>query len=188
MTTSPNIYEIFELLQQALATKAHPLRFFYLATQAEGSYPGLRTIVLRGVFPEFTLEFFTDRRSDKVRHIETDPRVTALFYDPEAQLQITARGEAILTVERQEVQRLWDEVPEWNRKDYRSAAAPGTVLDDSGEQTTTISTENEPSPHFQPVRIRVTSLDVLQLNPVGHLRHTFELGRGGSWERRRIQA
>ena len=84
-------------LEQGARRGKHPFHTGVLATTRPDGCE-LRTVVLRSVDSETrSLVVHTDARSDKVRQIRADPRVSWLFYDPRRKVQLRLRGEATLS-------------------------------------------------------------------------------------------
>ena len=68
----------FELIN-GYAKKRHPFRYFTLSTIHNNS-PRQRTVVLRKLLDDFTILFYTDKRSTKIEDLNMNNAVSALFY------------------------------------------------------------------------------------------------------------
>lgn len=166
-------------LLRANADKKHPFRFFTLATMAQ--YPEVRTVVLRKSMPDFSVVLFTDSRSPKVNHIQTNPHVSALFYHPKKSLQVRIRAKAHLLTEASP-----DYHDYLNRvksspsvSDYSSSLPPGAPLENG------VETETSDVLHFQPILLKPDSIDILQLSREGHQRAMYWLEKK-EWVERKL--
>lgn len=161
-------------LLRANADKKHPFRFFTLATLSQ--YPEVRTVVLRKAMADFSIVLFTDSRSPKVIHIQTNPHVSALFYHPKKSLQVRIRAKAhLLTEDSPDYHDYLNRVKSSpSVSDYTSSLPPGAKL---GESIKPASTEVI---HFQPIILKPDSIDILQLSRDGHERAAYRFD-GGEW-------
>ncbi|MEZ5040023.1 MAG: pyridoxamine 5'-phosphate oxidase family protein [Saprospiraceae bacterium] len=170
--------ELFALAKSELlnsnADRHHPFRYFSLGTISD--YPEVRMVVKRKVEQDLTLTFFTDTRSPKVKQIQQNGRVSALFYHPEKKLQIRMNGEAqLLAAEEVTLQQFLRQIKQsTSLKDYMTVNAPGSALEEEakvlfGSQV-----------HFSAITIKPVYIDVLQLGIEGHLRSAYSLVEG-SW-------
>ena len=161
-------------LVNGYAKKRHPFRYFSLAT-VDGSKPRLRTVVLRKILPDFTLLFYTDKRSQKVDDFENNANVSALFYNPKQLLQIRIDGHVEFVSDEGEIKNYWNNIPENSRKDYITKLKPGTPLHDDAEVE-----YDEENPNFLAVKIVANKIEYLQLQRPSHLRLQFEK-QDGDW-------
>ena len=153
--------------------KRHPFRYFYLSTF--GDYPETRTVVSRGITNDLEITFFTDSRTPKVEQIQKNPKVSALFYHPNKQLQIRLYGKASLITRRdpgydgylKQVKSNAD----WT-KDYASLNVPGVPKKDEG----TIIYGN--TMNLTVVKIEPIKLDILLLGSKQHHRSKCKLVEG----------
>ncbi len=175
-------------IQSALSEQGHPMRLFYLATIGKQQKPKLRTVVLRRITDPLDIWFYTDRRSIKVEEIQRDPGVSALFYHPQKKLQVVLYGTAEAVSDAAIQSRLWNELPPHAHMDYQGISPPGTRIFEEGMH----NHRSDPAlgnAYFQPVVIRLERLDVLQLDPEGHIRYVFERGESqDSWTGIRVQS
>ncbi|UWX54018.1 pyridoxamine 5'-phosphate oxidase family protein [Maribacter litopenaei] len=120
--------ELQEELKRGTTEKRHPFRFGTFGTVGIDKLPRLRTIVLRHVYENGYLSFYTDKRSKKVIHITENPNVSLLFYHPEKLLQVKIEGLASIVTDEHKLQTMWRDIPESNKKDYTTDNAPGSTL------------------------------------------------------------
>jgi general stress protein 26 len=175
-------------IQSALLEQGHPMRLFYLATQGSENTPKLRTVVLRRITDPLHVWFYTDQRSPKVEEIRRKPQVSALFYHPQKKLQVVLYGVAEAIADTDLQSRLWNELPPHAHMDYQGISPPGARIAEEGMH----NHRADPAlgnTYFQPVVIRPVRLDVLQLDPEGHIRFIFEPDeREESWKGIRVQS
>ena len=55
-------------------------RWIQLATVSEENEPRLRTVVFRGWHKESSMIIFTDRRSEKIGHLKSNPNAEILWF------------------------------------------------------------------------------------------------------------
>jgi len=167
-------HDVFQTLVRATVDRKHPWRVTGFCT-AGADGPAARHVILRKGFPsERRLVFFTDRRSAKVVDIARCARVELLFWNPQHSVQLRARGLAALETRTAETAAWWATVPEHARRDYGSAAAPGTPVrrEDpaGGGDEIDLTTARE---HFAVIEVRVDALEVLTLDRERHQRSRF---------------
>ncbi len=164
--------QIFKNLQEELkkgsTQKSHPFRYFTLGTVGLERSARQRTVVLRKVSEELQLSFYTDFRSKKIIHIKENNKVGLLFYDPERLLQLKIEGLATIIKGKAIEETYSNGVPERARKDYTTALAPGTPLEDP-KVIEYLKKEN----HFCVVEVTPYRIEYLKLQQPEHLRIRF---------------
>lgn len=162
-------------IKNAATNPSHPFRYVVFNTKGE-LYPDSRTVVLRHFNPDANqLFFFTDRRSEKVKHIKINARISLLFYHPEEKLQVKCLAHATLLARP-------DSEPFWNmlqtgKESYNSLHAPSSEVgswEEAVQMKTTYDTHD-----FGVIRCDLDELEVLQLAKAGHKRGRFTF-LGGS--------
>jgi hypothetical protein len=150
-----------------------------VATASPDGTPDARCVVLREVSrARRTLTFHADARSEKVRHVRGVGRVTWVFYDAEAKLQVRVHADASVHVEDAIAEARWDASHPMSRACYASAVAPGQAIatpggGDSGPPEAAWS-------HFAAVLTRARSIDRLDLDVRGHRRLRIDFDADGS--------
>ena len=185
----PILDEIHNHLLRGAARRHSPMHTPVVGT-ADGD---LRVMVLREFdLARRTLRFHTDIRSPKVTAITHDPAVTILFYDPEAKVQIRARGIGRVETGSAAVDAAWDQSTPFAKRCYLAESAPGSSSDgpvsglpDWVEGITPTGAQVAPArKNFAAVLVQVTAFDWLYLANTGHRRARFEFsdgGTGSSW-------
>lgn len=166
--------KIEEELQRGTIEKGHPFRFFSLATKALQDTIGLRTVVLRKVSDDLTLTFYTDKRSSKIKEIEADNTITALFYHPVKKIQLKISGTAQIESDSHVLDAFWKTIPDYSQKDYSTSKAPGSHLENT-ESISYLNNEN----HFAMVHIVSENIEFLKLGKPHHTRILFSKEKTG---------
>jgi len=150
------------------AKRRHPFRYFWLATLSNGSVRQ-RTVVLRKLVDDFSLLVYTDARSQKVKDIQQDPRVSAIFYHPKKLLQLQFQATTELITEPNELKGYWGNIPEASRRDYTTSASPGTPISNLDAVS-----YNEDQPNFCIIKLVPHTIEYLELRRPNHLRILFQ--------------
>lgn len=171
--------DIFERLKQGARQRRSPFHTPVVGT-GEGA---MRIMVLRDVERDAArLRFHTDVRSPKVEAIRQAPgKVGLLFYDPEAKLQLRARGHAVIETDSDFVDEVWQQSTTFARRCYLAEAAPGVPVEApmSGlpqwaEGITPTEAQVAPArANFAALMIELQEIDWLYLANSGHRRALF---------------
>jgi pyridoxamine 5'-phosphate oxidase len=130
--------------------------------------PRARVLALRSVDPaERRFVFHTDARSDKVREMRADSRVSLVFWDPGDAIEARFTGTASVHCRDQVAREAWQEVSPLRRMTSEIEYAPCAVLSaPSRFDTLPTTTDDEVAlSHFAVVRVHVTALDWFWLGP-----------------------
>lgn len=142
-----------------------------------------RTVVLRKIIPtEQTLFFYTDVRSQKIKEIEKNSRISFLFYHREQQIQLSFQGNATLHRQNELTESLWKETSIGSRKIYLSEMKSGEVITgwkdgfqkDIRDKRLSLEETEIGKKNFVVVKVKMKKLDWLSLHPAGHARAIFE--------------
>jgi pyridoxamine 5'-phosphate oxidase len=137
--------------------------------------PRARVLALRSVDPvERLFVFHTDVRSDKVREVTADSRVSLVFWDPGDAIEARFTGSASVHCRDQVAREAWQQVSPLRRMASEIEYAPGAVLSaPSRFDTLPTTTDDEVGlSHFAVVRVHATALDWFWLGP-GDMRRAF---------------
>ncbi|MEA1784989.1 pyridoxamine 5'-phosphate oxidase family protein [Arenibacter sp. GZD96] len=162
------LQEVKEALQQSLHQKTHPFRFMALGTVDAHNAPSLRTVVLRDISEHFNLIFYTDMRTEKIRHIKKNNKVSLLLYNPDTFLQLKIDGIAHIHNAMESHKAIWETMHANAKRDYTAALPPGAPLDTDTELTF-LTDKN----YFCSVEVAPYSIDYLKLQKPHHLRIRF---------------
>jgi len=182
---STRVLEIeYNELQKAIKDGKHEYHCFYLAT-INKKEPKIRTVVLRALNEnKNTLSFHTDLRSDKVKEIQSNRNVSALFYDKKRRIQIRIQGDAQLDKNSNKLKKIWSSMRPESKLCYMGPFAPGEKLDqfqpnlpNHNAQNITTKNNKKGYENFCRVTIYLESLDWLQLEHSGHQRIYFSFNK-----------
>lgn len=168
--------EIKNEFQKTINERGHPFRYCTLATIGPESLPRLRTVVLRQVSDDLQLTIFTDRRSEKLAHIEKNNKVSMLFYQPDLLLQVRMEGLASVITDEVLLKKYWNDISVNARKDYTTEEAPGSALSDPNKLEY-LNAEN----HFCVLKIEPLRMEYLKIKNPNHLRVQFTKS-GTAWD------
>ncbi len=180
--------QIWQLLEDATSART-PFTAMQLATVAADLTPRTRTILLRKAFATTgTLEFITDRRSEKVPEIRRNPGVALSGYDAEGLQQLRIEGRAAEVQDAARRREFWDALKPHTHILFRSELHPGTPIpvpeaagpgEPPGPEDPCAIDEN-----FALIEIRVSRMDWLCLASSPHQRYrTSRVNNAweGSW-------
>jgi pyridoxamine 5'-phosphate oxidase len=101
-----------------------------IATVDGSGAPTQRIMVLRAAdCAARTMRLHTDVRGEKLAHIARRPRVSLLFYDPQAKLQLRVAGEARVHAGDGVAREAWAASRPQSRLCYEQTQAPGQPID-----------------------------------------------------------
>lgn len=153
----------YELIN-GYSKKRHPFRYFTLAT-IQHNKPTQRTVVLRKLLDNYTLLFYTDSRTDKIKDLKNNPAFSALFYHPKQLFQLRFMGNAKIVTDKNQLLDYWKRIPENSRKDYITQKAPSTKIDNP-DHISYLAEKN----YFTAIQLIPDTIEFLQLKRPNHLR------------------
>lgn len=160
--------ELWRKLGRATADRRSPWRTPAVATQSEWGPEG-RTVVLREVdSAQRRLCFHTDARSDKPTQLERCPRLTWLFWDARAQVQLRVHASVRLHRGDDVARTEWRKLSPAARALYETSGAPGAPRGD----------ETHVTDPFLWVATTALDFDWLWLTRPEHVRFRFDLEAG----------
>lgn len=149
----------------------------------------MRVMVLREYDAKLRrLRFHTDSRSPKCAQMGEGARVGVLFYDPEAKIQIRARGHGRIERDGPVADAAWEASTTFARRCYLAQSAPGEASDEGTSGLPQWAEGIQPSEeqvaparaNFAVLLVELERLDWLYLANSGHRRAVFTAGEGGS--------
>ena len=84
-------------------------RWIQLATVSDKNEPRLRTVVFRGWHKDTSMIIFTDRRSEKIGHLKSNPNAEILWFFLKTKSQYRFKGKII---ELKDNKNYWDSLSE----------------------------------------------------------------------------
>jgi hypothetical protein len=161
---------VADRLRAGVASAGHPFHWPAVATTGDGGRPQSRIVVLRAFDPDRrTVEFHTDGRSPKVRHLAADPRLCLLFHDPAGRVQVKLTATAALHAGDADAKAAWDRLNPGSRAAYAAAHPPGTVLPADAD-TRYPPADEAAFGQFVLVVCHISEIEYLELRPDGHRR------------------
>jgi pyridoxine/pyridoxamine 5'-phosphate oxidase len=154
----------------------------------------LRVMVLRAVDRAAgALRFHTDARSPKVAALAADPRVSLLFYDAGAKLQLRCRGIGVVGTSDAATDAAWAASAATSRRCYLALAAPSSRADaptsglsaDHESRFPTLAETEAGRGNFATLLVTLDRIDWLYLAHDGHRRALFERPQdqaGAPWQ------
>lgn len=179
---------LWQHLGDGLARASHAWHTGVLATATPGG-PSARVVVLRGVDASAgTVNFHTDCRSPKWHEIQADPRVSWVFYDAAASVQLRLAGTAEV-ISAAKSASIWQALPDRSLRSYATLAAPGMERPDGGSALGPEWDGNVPprvasewaAANFSAIRVHISTIDFLSLRAAGHQRAAFKRDADGCW-------
>ncbi len=162
-------------LLRGKADSKHAFRYVTLTTIGAENWPSTRTVVLRDVDKETqSLYFFTDKRSTKIKEIESNNKVSLLFYNHKKKLQLRVSGKAVLHTDNKISEQYFEHVRQTDLKDYRTINPPGTALSNGKPE---YYNKEKAAEHFMVIQIKAKKIDYLKLDREAHQRILFELNQ-----------
>ena len=171
--------DCWSFLEAAPANRGSPLRTPVLASGAAEA----RTVVLRAADARRrTLTIYTDRRSGKAGQLAADPRACLVFHDRTEGIQLRVWGEASLHHDDVVAQNRWIALPDFARRPYISAPAPGARRGTPGSGIPDGADVEAGYANFLVIVVSVRRIEWLRVERTGNLSARFE------WEADRLSA
>lgn len=129
-----------------------------------------------------TFVFHADARSDKVREIGADPRVSVVFWDASDGIEARFTGKAVLHRGDERVAcAAWERVSPLRRHASRSAGAPGSMLREPTRFEALPVQEADGSANFAVIEVEATRLDWLWVG-ADDMRRALFAWTGAGWD------
>ncbi len=152
-------------------------RWVQLATVNDKNQPRLRTVVFRGWNKDTSMIIFTDRRSEKIQHLKSNPNAEILWFFFKSKTQYRFKGE---------INELIDNENYWNKLSEKSKSSwfwgsPGEKINKELQSTYEMP-PNLPKPeNFVVLEFEINSVDLLKLEQPIHRRYLWK--RNNDWEK-----
>ena len=119
---------IWDFLQQGVKNKKSLFHYPTIATRSENSF-NLRTVILRNVISkERIIVFHTDYRSNKVKELKNNNKISLHIYDHKNKIQIQSEGRAKIFNKEKLNELVWNSLSKYTRKAYLLKKAPGKKI------------------------------------------------------------
>ena len=134
-------------------------RWFQLCTINENNEPRLRTVVFRGWQTESSILIFTDKRSEKVTHLNlnSNAEVLWLFFKSKSQFRFKGKMK-----ELKENMKYWDSLPDRSKSTWYWQP-PGKEINDNIQSSQIISNNLNKPESFVVLEFKIYSVDLLKL-------------------------
>ena len=155
-------------------------RWIQLATVSEENEPRLRTVVFRGWHKDSSMIIFTDRRSEKIGHLKSNPNAEILWFFLKTKSQYRFKGK---------ISELRDNKNYWNTLSDNSRSSwfwgsPGEKINPKLQSDYKIF-PNLPKPeNFVVLKCDIESVDLLVLKDPIHKRYLWD--KKNRWEKTEI--
>lgn len=166
----------------AIYDRKHELHQLYLATQGT-NFPEVRTVIFRNQdLLSGKIIFHTDKRSNKIKEILSNPKASLMGYNHQNKYQIRFRGTVQLHINNEISKSSWQKVGVSSRRCYLTQNAPGSLFENP---TSGLSEDLESkAPNFEQSEIgfdnfvvchfMIQEIEWLYLNAHGHRRALFQ--------------
>lgn len=172
-----SLVHAWRMLVRGVADRRSPCHSPTVATIGCDGGPRLRTVILRAASPEnWTLRFHTDNRSDKMRELASDNRISLLAYDQGSKIQIRVEGRAAVHTDDAVAEAAWGNSRSFSQICYGSTPAPGQVIAEGNAFCLPAAGTDDVAQgraNFAAVQVHVTSLEWLYLAHAGHRRARY---------------
>ena len=145
-------------------------RWIQLATVNDKNEPRLRTVVFRGWRSESSMIIFTDRRSEKIKHLKYNPNAEILWFFLKSKTQFRFKGA---------INELMDSTNYWNELSEKTQSTwfweyPGQKIK-TDIKPSQIKPNNLHRPNnFVVLQFEINSVDLLKLVSPIHKRYIWQ--------------
>ena len=167
--------DIISDIRRATVDSQHPYRYAGLSTVNPTSGVTSRTVVLRQLINDDQLLIYTDSRTQKVKDITNDNRVSLLCYHHGKQRQVRLNGRATVMHEGLLYNQCLKKISTRAARDYNTDLPPGTIYHGDPQVT-----REEEIVHFGLISIIIEIMDYLIIGRPEHQRIRFEKS-GEGW-------
>lgn len=179
-------------LSKALETnRSQPhSRYLQLATISLEGFPSNRTVVFRGFFADTNqLKIITDARSEKISHLETNPRAECCWYFTETREQFRLQGKIKIVTSTEENSVLaqeriltWQNISDAARLQFTWAHPKHTKSDLSHEINSNLNSQSLPLNNFYLLLLNPEKVEHLQLIYYPHKHYIYTLDYQLNWQ------
>ena len=145
-------------------------RWIQLATVSEENEPRLRTVVFRGWHKDSSMIIFTDRRSEKIGHLKSNPNAEILWFFLKTKSQYRFKGKIH---ELSDNKNYWDSLSEKSKSSWYWVS-PGEKKKLKVQSAYKILPNLPKSENFVVLNFEIDSVDLLKLEQPVHKRYLWE--------------
>ena len=144
-------------------------RWFQLCTVNANNEPRLRTVVFRGWQKENSFLIFTDKRSEKIKHLKSNSNAEVLWLFYKSKSQFRFKGE---------LKELSDNIRHWDSLSEKSKLTwfwqpPGIEIIKNIQSSQEILSNLKKPENFIVLEFEITSVDLLKLLSPIHKRYIW---------------
>ena len=149
--------------------KSSSNRWIQLATVSKENEPRLRTVVFRGWHKETSMIIFTDKRSEKIEHLKSNPNAEILWFFLKTKSQYRFKGKVS---ELSDNKNYWDGLSEKSKSSWfwGSPGEKKTKLQSVYDKLSALPK----SENFVVLIFEIDSVDLLKLEQPIHKRYLWE--------------
>ena len=145
-------------------------RWIQLATVSEKNEPRLRTVVFRGWHKDSSMIIFTDRRSEKIEHLKSNPNAEILWFFFKSKTQYRFKGK---------ISELSDNENYWGTLSEKSKSSwfwgpPGEKINSKLQSDYEILSNLSKPENFVVLNFEIDSVDLLKLEHPINKRYIWE--------------
>jgi len=144
-------------------------RWIQLATVNEENEPRLRTVVFRGWHKDSSMIIFTDRRSEKIEHLKSNPNAEILWFFLKTKSQYRFKGKIH---ELSNNKNYWDLLSEKSKCSW-FWGSPGERINSKVQSGHEILHNLPKSENFVVLNFDIKSVDLLKLEQPVHKRYLW---------------
>ena len=152
-------------------------RWIQLATVSEENEPRLRTVVFRGWDKDSSMIIFTDRRSEKIGHLKSNPNAEILWLFLKTKSQYRFKGKIH---ELSDNTNYWDLLSEKSKSSW-FWGSPGKKINPKVKSDIETLSTFPKSENFVVLNLEIDSVDLLKLEQPVHKRYLWEKSK--KWEK-----
>jgi pyridoxamine 5'-phosphate oxidase len=173
--------QCWSLLARGKADRRHGFHHPVVSNVGENDTPRSRVVILRAVDAAGkTLRFHTDVRSTKWTELSARPKISVLFYDEGARVQVRVDGETTLHHDGPVADAAWASSQRMSRVCYGISPGPGVAMQDHDgfslpETDDAIARGRE---NFGAVLVHVQRMEWLSLKALRNRRAWFDVPSG----------
>ena len=150
--------------------KSNSNRWIQLATVSEENEPRLRTVVFRGWHKHSSMIIFTDRRSEKIGHLKSNPNAEILWFFSKSKSQFRFKGKIRELINNK---NYWDSLSEKSKLSW-FWGSPGEKKKPKEQFAYEILSNLPKSENFVVLNFEIESVDLLKLEQPVHKRYLWE--------------
>ena len=155
-------------------------RWVQLAKVSTKNKPRLRTVVFRGWNKDTSMIIFTDRRSEKIEHLKSNPNGEILWFFLKTKSQYRFKGKIS---ELSDNKNYWDTLSEKSKSSW-FWRSPRERINPKLQSAYEILSNLPKSENFVVLNFEIDSVDLLKLEQPIHKRYIWEKNK--KWEKTEI--